>query len=82
VKIDAVFEGGGVKGIGFAGAISEIEKTGYSFENIAEIQKEIKTTDFDITKEESLLLYKNGEEMAKKFLETWDFKKWKEDYRN
>ena len=35
LKADAVFEGGGVKGIGFAGAISEIEKAGYKFENIA-----------------------------------------------
>lgn len=35
VKIDAVFEGGGVKGIGFAGAVAEIEKAGYQFENIA-----------------------------------------------
>jgi NTE family protein len=34
-KIDAVFEGGGVKGIGLVGAVSEIEKAGYEFENIA-----------------------------------------------
>src|SRR5699024_2802384 len=34
MKVDAVFEGGGVKGIGFTGAISEIEKAGYSFENL------------------------------------------------
>lgn len=44
-------------------------------------EKEIKTTDFNISKEESLLLYKNGEDMARKFLETWDFEKWKEEYR-
>lgn len=44
-------------------------------------EKEIKTTDFSITKEESLLLYKNGEETARKFLESWDFEKWKDDYR-
>lgn len=31
----AVFEGGGVKGIGFVGAIAEVEKAGYHFENIA-----------------------------------------------
>lgn len=46
-----------------------------------EIEKEIKTTDFGITKEESLLLYENGEEMGRKFLEIWDFEKWKDDYR-
>jgi len=34
-KADAVFEGGGVKGIGLVGAVSEIEKAGYSFENVA-----------------------------------------------
>lgn len=33
-KADAVFEGGGVKGIGLAGAVSEIEKK-YEFVNIA-----------------------------------------------
>jgi NTE family protein len=34
-KADAVFEGGGVKGIGLVGAVSEIEKSGYEFENLA-----------------------------------------------
>lgn len=34
LKCDAVFEGGGVKGIAFAGAICELERAGYSFENI------------------------------------------------
>lgn len=34
-KVDAVFEGGGVKGIGLVGAVSEIEKAGYEFENLA-----------------------------------------------
>jgi len=34
-KIDAVFEGGGVKGIALVGAVSEIEKAGYEFENMA-----------------------------------------------
>lgn len=48
---------------------------------IDDIKKDIKTTDFDITKKESSLLYKNGEEMARKFLEIWDFEKWKEKYR-
>ncbi|MGD8381630.1 MAG: patatin-like phospholipase family protein, partial [Syntrophobacterales bacterium] len=34
-KADAVFEGGGVKGIGLVGAVSEIERAGYVFENLA-----------------------------------------------
>jgi len=34
-KVDAVFEGGGVKGIGLVGAVSVIEKAGYKFENLA-----------------------------------------------
>lgn len=33
-KCNAVFEGGGVKGIAFAGAITELEKSGYEFENL------------------------------------------------
>lgn len=45
------------------------------------IDKDIKTTAFNITEEESLLLYKNGEETARIFLENWDFEKWKKDYR-
>lgn len=35
MKVDAVFEGGGVKGIGLVGAVSEVEKAGYEFENLA-----------------------------------------------
>jgi NTE family protein len=34
-KVDGVFEGGGVKGIGLVGAVSVIEKEGYQFENLA-----------------------------------------------
>lgn len=34
-KIDAVFEGGGVKGIGFVGAVAATEEEGYRFENVA-----------------------------------------------
>jgi NTE family protein len=34
MKVDAVFEGGGVKGIGLVGAVSDIEKSGYEFENL------------------------------------------------
>ncbi|MCL6583421.1 MAG: patatin-like phospholipase family protein [bacterium] len=34
-KIDAVFEGGGVKGIALVGAVSVIEEHGFQFENVA-----------------------------------------------
>ncbi len=34
-KIDAVFEGGGIKGIGLVGAVSVVEEAGYTFENVA-----------------------------------------------
>jgi NTE family protein len=43
--------------------------------------KEIGTIDFSITPKESQALYENGVEVAKKFLETWDFDEWKEKYR-
>jgi len=35
MKADAVFEGGGVKGIAFIGALHEMEKAGYEWERIA-----------------------------------------------
>lgn len=35
MKADAVFEGGGVKGIGLVGALAEIQNAGYKFENLA-----------------------------------------------
>lgn len=44
-------------------------------------EKEIKTTDFNITREESLLLYENGERLARSFLEGWGFERWKDQYR-
>lgn len=34
-KLDAVFEGGGVKGTGLVGAVAVTEEKGYSFENVA-----------------------------------------------
>jgi predicted acylesterase/phospholipase RssA len=34
-KIDAVFEGGGVRGIGLVGAIRGVESAGYTCENVA-----------------------------------------------
>ncbi|MGH8501025.1 MAG: patatin-like phospholipase family protein [Gammaproteobacteria bacterium] len=35
LKCDAVFEGGGIKGIGLAGAIAATEERGYQFMNVA-----------------------------------------------
>lgn len=35
MKVDAVFEGGGVKGIGLVGAVAVTEERGYEFENVA-----------------------------------------------
>jgi NTE family protein len=35
MKADAVFEGGGVRGIAFVGAICCFEENGYEFEKIA-----------------------------------------------
>lgn len=34
LKCNGVFEGGGIKGIAFAGAITELEKAGYTFEHV------------------------------------------------
>jgi len=34
-RLDGVFEGGGVKGIGLVGALEEIERAGYAFVNVA-----------------------------------------------
>lgn len=35
MKCDAVFEGGGVKGISLVGAVAELERAGYEFVNVA-----------------------------------------------
>jgi NTE family protein len=43
-------------------------------------EKEIKTVDFDMTREESAALYENGVKAAKGFLKTWDFDQWKKDW--
>ena len=45
-------------------------------------EKEIKTTDFDITRDESIVLFNNGAEAAKNFLKTWNFEDWKKNYRS
>lgn len=46
------------------------------------VDKEIKTTDFDITQDESHELFKNGVDAAQNFLKAWDFEGWKKKYRN
>jgi NTE family protein len=46
------------------------------------IEKEIRTTDFDITRDESHELFNNGARAAQDFLKTWDFEEWKKKYRN
>ena len=43
--------------------------------------KQIQTTYFDITPEESDALCQNGRRAAQKFLETWNFEDWKRTYR-
>ena len=43
---------------------------------------EIKTTDFDITQEESDALYQNGVDVGTKFIAAWDFEAWKKKYRS
>lgn len=43
--------------------------------------KNIGSTDFDITKDESEALFNNGADAAKKFLSTWSFEQWKNIYR-
>lgn len=40
----------------------------------------IQSTDFDITKEQQATLYANGEKYATKFLQTWDFERYKQDF--
>ena len=45
------------------------------------MDKEIGTTDFGITQEESQALYENGVKAARQFLTKWDFEKWKKKYR-
>lgn len=44
--------------------------------------KNIRTTDFDIDKIESAALFNNGKESAERFLDTWNFEKWKNTYRS
>ncbi len=41
----------------------------------------ISSTDFDLSKEKTLKLYKSGYKSAEKFLKTWDFAKYKNKYK-
>jgi NTE family protein len=49
--------------------------------NLNVVETEIRTTDFDITAEESQALFDNGVKVAKKFLAGWDFDAWVKKYR-
>ena len=49
---------------------------------IGENDIEVKTTNFDITPEETSALYENGRQTARKFLARWDFEEWKKKYRS
>ncbi len=49
---------------------------------LAGLKKEIKTTDFGITQEESEALFQNGVEATKLFLKSWEFAVWKQEFRS
>jgi NTE family protein len=49
--------------------------------NVNGVEKEIKTVDFDITREESQALYENGFKSTEAFLGDWNFEKWVRKYR-
>ncbi|WP_353505375.1 patatin-like phospholipase family protein [Clostridium sp. Marseille-Q2269] len=42
----------------------------------------ISATDFDLSKQETIKLYKSGYKSAEKFLKTWDFQEYKNKYKN
>jgi hypothetical protein len=48
--------------------------------NLNAPEKEIKTTDFDITREQSLTLFANGGDSARNYLKDCDFDRWKDEY--
>jgi hypothetical protein len=45
------------------------------------VEEEIKTVDFDISREKSQALYDNGVRASAEFLDKWDFADWKKKYR-
>lgn len=88
-KIDAVFEGGGVKGIGLVGAASEIEARGYEFikthnfvRTITINARGVNSTDFNLRPEQKAALYQSGVAAAQTFLQTWNFQEYIAQYRN
>lgn len=46
------------------------------------VEEEIKTVDFDISREKSQALYENGVKAGAEFLDKWDFAEWKKKYRS
>lgn len=46
-----------------------------------EKRHKISAVDFDLSKEESRALFENGWNGAERFLRTWNFEKWKQQYR-
>jgi NTE family protein len=48
---------------------------------VEDAEVEIKTTDFDLSAEESAALYRNGQEAARVFMQKWNFEEWKKKYR-
>lgn len=71
LKCDGVFEGGGVKGIGFIGAMTAIENAGYEFENI------VGTSAGAIVA--SLIAAGYGAKELKKEMDNFDYKLLKQD---
>ena len=41
----------------------------------------ISSTDFDLSKEKTLKLYKSGYKSAEKFIRTWNFEEYKNKYK-
>ncbi|MDR2712462.1 MAG: patatin-like phospholipase family protein [Clostridiales bacterium] len=44
-------------------------------------QKEVRSTDFELSKEAQKGLFINGQKAAEEFLANWDFEKWRQKYR-
>ena len=71
LKCDAVFEGGGVKGIGLVGAVAVTEAQGYEFVNAAG------------TSAGAIIaaLVAAGRQAAEAFFATWSFDRYKQAFR-
>lgn len=89
LKADAVLEGGGVKGIGLAVLLSTMMEAHdacyiedeHFVRTIPIPTSDIKTTEFDISREKSETLYQSGREAAEKFFATWDFVRYIDKFR-